>query len=171
MLRAIRADRTPNLLLLQYSKSWLVQNLLLIPRMFFSESVIEKRKPLGPEARRAGWIGCNILLSEIPLDGKIPMISAGVPLRKEQVRGDFSRVKHLASVPPAVRGWTLDVLRVVRQLAKTEFSLQELYAFESQLKALHPNNQNVRPKIRQQLQLLRELGLLRFGTRGNYRIV
>lgn len=70
MIRAIRSDNTPNVLLLQYSKSWLVQNLLLIPRMFFSESVIEKRKPLGPNARRAGWIGCNILLSEIPSDGK-----------------------------------------------------------------------------------------------------
>ena len=171
MVRAIRADKTPNLLLLQYSSSWLVQNLLLIPRMFFSESVIEKRKPLGPNARRAGWVGCNILLEDIPPDGKIPMISAGVPVRKQRVRNEFSRVKQLAQVPPSLRGWTLDVLRAVRGLAKTEFSLQELYAFETQLKALHPNNQNVRPKIRQQLQVLRDLGLLRFDTRGNYRIV
>src|SRR4051812_24473963 len=75
MIRAIRADRTPNLLLLQYSNTWTVQNLLLVPRMFFTESVVEKRKPLGPDARRAGWVGCNILLGEIPPDGKIPMIS------------------------------------------------------------------------------------------------
>jgi type II restriction enzyme len=96
MLRAIRADKTPNLLLLQYSKRWLVQNLLLIPRMFFSESVVERRNPLGPDARRAGWVGCNILLGEIPADGKIPMISAGVPVRKRFVREEFSRVKQLA---------------------------------------------------------------------------
>jgi type II restriction enzyme len=43
-----------------------------------------------------------------------------------------------------------------------------LYAFEARLKALHPKNQNVRPKIRQQLQVLRDLGLLRFGAKGNY---
>src|SRR6266576_2287995 len=91
MLRAIRADRTPNLLLLQYSNTWTVQNLLLVPRMFFTESVVEKRKPLGPSARRAGWVG-NILLGEIPPDGKIPMISAGVPVRKDCVREEFSRV-------------------------------------------------------------------------------
>jgi type II restriction enzyme len=171
MLRAIHADRTPNLLLLQYSSSWLVQNLLLIPRMFFSESVIEKRKPLGPNARRAGWVGCNILLGEIPSDGKIAMISAGVPVRKQLVREEFSRVKQLALLPPPVRGWALDVLQAVRQLGKTEFSLQELYAFEAKLKALHPRNQNVRPKIRQQLQVLRDLGLLRFGAKGNYSLV
>ena len=171
MLRAIRADKTPNLLVLQYSSTWLVQNLLLIPRMFFTESVVEKRKPLGPEARRAGWVGCNILLSEIPLDGKIPMISAGVPVRKRLVREEFSRVKQLAEIPPSLRGWTLDVLQAARQLGKPEFALQEMYAFEPHLKTLHPNNQNVRPKIRQQLQVLRDFGLLRFGAKGNYRVV
>ena len=169
-LRTIRADKTPNLLLLQYSNTWMVQNLLLVPRMFFTESVIEKRKPLGPNARRAGWIGCNILLGEIPPDGKIPMISAGVPTRKARVREEFSRVKHLAELPPSLRGWTLDVLRAVRQLGKPEFTLQEMYAFEPQLKALHPTNQNVRPKIRQQLQVLRDLGLRHFGVKGNYRL-
>jgi len=83
MVRAIRADRTPNLLVLHYSNTWLVQNLLLIPKVFFSERVIEKRKPLALQARRAGWVGCNILLSKIPLDGKIAIISAGVPVLKK----------------------------------------------------------------------------------------
>lgn len=171
MVRAIRADRTPNLLLLHYSDTWMIQNLLLVPRMFFTESVVEKRKPLGPTARRAGWVGCNILLGEIPPDGKIPIISAGVPVRKRFVREEFSRVKQLAEIPPSLRGWALDVLQAVRQLDKPEFTLQEMYAFEQQLKALHPSNQNVRPKIRQQLQVLRDFGLLRFGAKGNYRVV
>jgi len=168
MIRAIRADKTPNLLLLQYSSSWLVQNLLLIPRMFFSESVIERRKPLSSAARRAGWIGCNILLNEIPVDGRIPVISAGVPLHKEQVRSDFARVRDLANIPPSLRGWTLDVLRAVRRLGKAEFSLQELYGFETELKSLHPQNQNVRAKIRQQLQILRDLSVIRFCSPGKY---
>jgi type II restriction enzyme len=168
MLRAIRADRTPNLLLLQYSSTWLIQNLLLVPRMFFSESIIEKRNPLGPDARRAGWIGCNILVGEIPADGKIVMISAGVPIRKETVRNEFSRVRQLAELPPSFRGWTLDVLRAIRRLGKGNFSLQEIYEFESELKTLHPKNENVRPKIRQQLQVLRDLGLIRFSGNGHY---
>jgi type II restriction enzyme len=168
MIRAIRADRTPNLLLLQYSSAWLVQNLVLIPRMFFSESVIKKRKPLGPNARRAGWIGCNILLSEIPSDGKITMISSGVPLNKEQVRREFSRVKDLSKVPPSLRGWTLDVLSVIRRLGKQDFSLKEVYEFEPELKELHPRNENIRPKIRQQLQMLRDLGMIKFAGEGRY---
>lgn len=170
MVRAIRADRTPNLLVLHYSNTWLVQNLLLIPKMFFSESVIEKRKPLALHARRAGWVGCNILLGEIPLDGKIAMISAGVPVLKKQVREEFSRVKQLAKLPPSLRGWTLDVLRAIRRLGKSDFSLQELYTFESELRALHPLNQNVRPKMRQQLQVLRDIGLINFQSPGNYRV-
>jgi type II restriction enzyme len=128
MLLAIRGDKTSNLLVLQYSSTWLVQNLLLIPRMFFSESVIEKRNPLGPQARRAGWVGCNILLSEIPTDGKIAMISAGVPVLKTQVREEFWRVKQLAEVPPSVRGWTLDVLRTVRRLGKSNFHCRNCIA-------------------------------------------
>lgn len=168
MIRAIRADRTPNLLLLQYSSAWFVQNLLLIPRMFFSESVIEKRKPLAQHARRAGWIGCNILLSEIPSDGKITLISGGVPVRKKQVRSEYSRVKDLSKVPPSLRGWTLDVLSIIRRLGKQGFSLSEVYEFESELKVLHPRNENIRPKIRQQLQVLRDLGLIRFAGEGHY---
>jgi type II restriction enzyme len=170
MLRTIRADRTPNLLVLQYSSGWFVQNLLLVPRMFFSESVIERRKPLAATARRAGWVGCNILLSEIPADGKIVMISAGVPVLKNQVRDEFARVKELARLPPSLRGWALDVLRVIRRLGRTDFTLQQLYASESELAALHPQNQNIRPKMRQQLQVLRDIGLITFISPGSYRL-
>lgn len=168
MIRSIRADRAPNLLVLQYSQEWFVQNLLLIPRVFFSESVIEKRKPLGPKARRAGWVGCNILLSQIPEDGKISLVAAGEPVRVPHVRSEYSRIKKLAELPPSLRGWTLDVLRAIRELRKRRFSLQELYQFELDLKALHPRNENVRPKIRQQVQVLRDLGLLEFISPGSY---
>jgi type II restriction enzyme len=170
MLRAIRADKTPNLLVLQYSAEWLVSNLLLIPRVFFSESVIERRNPLSPQARRAGWVGCNILLGQIPEDGKIAIVSNGRTMPEEHVRKEFSRVRRLAELPPSVRGWTVDVLNLIRRLAKSQFSLQEVYAFESELKAIHPHNQNVRPKIRQQLQVLRNLGLIDFTRPGNYAI-
>lgn len=170
MIRAIRADRVPNLLVLQYSAAWCVMNLLLIPRTFFSESIIEKRKPLAPHARRAGWIGCNILLGRIATDGKIAMVSDGKVLSRQKVRDEFSRARRLAGVPPSVRGWTLEVLGVVRRLGKSSFSLGDVYEFESELRSSHPLNLNVRLKIRQQLQVLRGLGLLKFTGRGTYRI-
>jgi len=168
MLRAIRADQTPNLLVLQYSAGWCVQNLQLIPRVFFTESVIERRSPLGSQARRAGWVGCNILVNQIPEDGRIAIVSDGLPIPVQRVRQEFSRVRRLAELPPLLRGWTVDVLYAIRRLGKSQFSLQELYAFESELRAIHPRNQNVRPKIRQQLQVLRDMGLIEFTRPGNY---
>jgi type II restriction enzyme len=170
MMRAIRGDRTPNLLVLHYSSNWVVQNLILIPRVFFTESVIEKRKPLSLSARRAGWVGCNILLERIPEDGKIALISSGDCLPKGRVRDEFSRVRKLAEIPPQLRGWTIDVLNAIRRLGKARFSLAELYATESDLQKTHPHNRNVRPKIRQQLQVLRDLGLLRFTAPGIYEL-
>ena len=171
MMRAISTDRTPNLLILQYANDWVVDNLLLIPKVFFSESVIEKRPPLGPQARRAGWVGCNILLSEIPQDGKIRIVSQRSAIPKEEVRYEFSRIRRLAEVPPRLRGWTLDVLSAIRRLGKTRFSLQELYQSEPEMRSLHPGNNNVRPKIRQQLQVLRDVGLVRFVRPGEYLLV
>ena len=81
-----------------------------------------------------------------------------------------TRIRKLAEVPPSVRGWTLDVLRAVRRLGKSQFSLGDVYDFESELQIAHPLNRNVRPKIRQQLQVLRDLGLIEFATRGTYSI-
>jgi type II restriction enzyme len=170
MVRAIRSDRVPNLLILNYSADWLVRNLVLVPAVFFSETVIEKRAPLSSTARRAGWVGCNILLDRIPRDGRIPVVSNGLVIPRRQVRSEFSRVRKLADVPPTLRGWTLDVLGAVRKLGKAQFSLQELYDLEPYLQTLHPKNQNVRPKIRQQLQVLRDLGLIGFTSPGNYEV-
>jgi len=170
MVRCIRADMAPNLLLLNYTSEWLVRNLVLIPRVFFSESVIEKRKPLNVSARRAGWVGCNILLCQIPEDGRIAMVDDGFPVSPDRVRREFSRIRKLAEVPPSLRGWTVDVLNVIRGLGRSSFSLQEVYASEHELRILHPRNQNVRPKIRQQLQVLRDLGLIEFLRPGNYAI-
>ncbi len=168
MLRAIRADRSPNLLLLEYTPAWKVVNLLLVPRFFFSEASLEKRKPLASTARRAGWIGCNILLDKIPLDGKLRLVQNGIPAAKTEVRARYQRVEPLSKVPPTVRGWTLDVLDAIRQLKKERFTLAELYALEGSLQYAHPANRNVRPKIRQQLQVLRDLGLIEFQSPGHY---
>ncbi len=168
MMRSIRADKVPNLLILQYTADWSVRNLLLVPKFFFSESAIEKRRPLGADARRAGWVGCNILLGQIPIDGKIAMISLGLPVPKSQVRESFTRTRSLAKVSPAVRGWAVDVLKIVRRLGKRRFALKDVYEFENELQANHPGNRNVRAKIRQQLQVLRDLGLAEFVGRGEY---
>jgi type II restriction enzyme len=62
------------------------------------------------------------------------------------------------------------VLMIVDSLGKRKFSLDEVYAHEAELRELHLLNRHVRPKIRQQLQKLRELRLLDFLAPGRYRL-
>jgi len=60
------------------------------------------------------------------------------------------------------------VLNIVRGLGKAEFTLAEVYAHEADLARLHPDNRHVRDKIRQQLQILRNLGFVEFLGGGRY---
>jgi len=85
--------------------------------------------------------------------------------------GQFQRLRPLQKVPVEARGWTLDVLNIVRKLGKREFNLRDVYAFAEELGQLHPRNRHVEPKIRQQLQVLRDGGVLLFLGRGRYRVV
>ena len=59
---------------------------------------------------------------------------------------------------------------MVQSLGKLEFTLADVYANAGSLAKLHPNNRHVRDKIRQQLQVLRDLGLLTFLGSASYRL-
>jgi type II restriction enzyme len=96
-------------------------------------------------------------------------VVTGAPVPREVVRRQYARVKPLAKLDADQRGWTLDVLNVVRSLGNERFSLSDVYAHEDVLSKLHPRNMHVRDKIRQQLQVLRDLGLLEFLGGGQYR--
>jgi type II restriction enzyme len=129
------------------------------------------RKPLNPHARRAGWVGCNILLSKIASLGKIVLVTGYQSLDANKVRSWYQSLKPIRSIKTEVRGWTLDMLQIVRRINKQEFSLSDAYSFEKELSKCHPDNSNIRPKIRQQLQVLRNLGWLQFQGRGRYRLL
>ena len=102
-----------------------------------------------------------------------------------EVRAKFKRVKPLKEIGVKERGWTLDVLNVVRRLVEgrgspirgrwgeatdepargdarptNTFATSDVYAFERELEQLHPDNRNIKAKIRQQLQELRDRNLL-----------
>jgi type II restriction enzyme len=115
-------------------------------------------------------VGCNILLHAIPPEARIYIIANGKSSRRNAVRRQYDRIRPLASLDADQRGWALDVLNAVQSLDKTEFSLVEIYEAESHLANLHPANKHVREKIRQQLQVLRNLGLIDFLQRGHYRL-
>jgi type II restriction enzyme len=171
MREAILAGKTPSLLALHYdSHSWRVQNLILIPHFAFSLAAVKKRPPLSPDAERHGWVGCNIILSNIPSDARISIVNSGVASDPSRVRRLYRRLRPLAELKLEQRGWLLDVLNVVRSLNRPTFSLQDVYGHEARLSKLHPKNQNVQPKIRQQLQFLRDKGFLDFLSPGHYRL-
>ena len=171
MLAAIREDRTPNLLLMRYAlPSWEVRDLLLIPSFMFPESAVIKRKPLAATARRAGWVGCNIDLRRIAPEARIPIIAGSSPTDPAQVRTRYDQLKPIREIKTAQRGWTLDVLNIVRRLGKAEFKNEDVYAFDRELEKLHPENRHVRDKIRQQLQVLRDAGLLLHLGSGVWRL-
>ena len=50
-----------------------------------------------------------------------------------------------------------------------KFKLSEVYYFSEYLKSRYPENNNIQAKIRQQLQILRDQGLIEFLGNGHYR--
>jgi hypothetical protein len=165
------ASNNPNLLLMNYDlKSLAVVNLFIVPKHFFVQDIIERRKPLKATARRAGWIGSNILLGKVTEIGKIHIVQNGVVRSKDVVLEEWQKTLFLRSESLEERGRLLDVMKCVESLGKQEFTLDEVYAFDRHLGDLYPGNQNVRPKIRQQLQYLRDRGFIEFISRGNYRL-
>jgi type II restriction enzyme len=67
------------------------------------------------------------------------------------------------------RGWLMDILNCVNQIHRDDFTLEEMYRFSDKLKLRHPSNNNIQPKIRQQLQVLRDKGFIEFIGRGKYK--
>lgn len=171
MCERLTASNNPNLMLLNYDlKQLSVTDLCVVPKHFFVREIIEKRKPLAPTARRAGWIGCNILLNEIPASGKIFFVQNRQPLPKKYVLEKWQKTLFLRDEEVEARGWLIEVMKCVEKIGQSEFELDDVYAFENQLGEIYPNNRHVKQKIRQQLQVLRDKGYLDFVSRGYYRL-
>jgi type II restriction enzyme len=171
MCERLAASDNPNLMLMNYDiKSLSVKNLCVVPKHFFVREIIEERKPLAATARRAGWIGCNILLNQIPESGKIFFVRNGKALDKEQVLDKWRQTLFLRYESTNARGWLIEVMKCVELIGRSDFDLDDVYAFESRLRDIYPGNRHVRPKIRQQLQVLRDQGYLDFLGRGHYRL-
>lgn len=172
MLDAVLGNKTPNFFLLHYQlPKWVVRDLLLIPRFAISPSVIIKRKPLSAAARRSAWTGYVLNVRLIPDSAKISLITEGVETDRRDVREQYARIARLQALKPEQRGWTLDVLRCVELLPNLIFTNDEIYAFEPEFARLYPDNRHIREKIRQQLQVLRDRGLLQSVRRGVWRRV
>ncbi|MEO8813104.1 MAG: DpnI domain-containing protein [Caulobacteraceae bacterium] len=171
MCERLAASNNPSLILMNYDMARFgVTDLFFVPRHFFVRKVIRERKPLSTTARRAGRIGYNILLNEIPDSGKIYFVRDSEAAPRELVMEQWRRTLFLRETGVAARGWLVEVMKCVEALGLATFTLDDVYAHEERLKSAYPGNRNVRPKIRQQLQVLRDRGYLDFLGRGRYRL-
>ncbi len=169
-IQGITGNNNSDFLILTYdARELCVNNLWLIPKHFLVPDIVEKRNPLLPTAQRAGWVGCNILFYRIPVQGRISIIRDQVLTDKNLVVAQAQRAARLCTESIEERGWLLDVLNCVNQLGKPVFELGEIYGYEDWLSQKYPQNHNVRPKIRQELQVLRDRGFIEFVGRGTYR--
>jgi type II restriction enzyme len=154
--------------LLHYDRiKWTVENLMVIHRSCITTSCIIPRKPLSSNARRAGWQGCTYSLDRIPKLGQIQVINQGLVREKAEILAQWKQSDSLLGTKPELRGWVAEVLTCVERLPSI-FKLDEIYAFEDELGEKHRDNHHIRPKIRQQLQVLRDLGLVNFVSPGVY---
>ncbi len=73
------------------------------------------------------------------------------------------------SVISNLTSWKKDVFECLIKIPDDIFTLRQVYSFEKQLGFLHPRNNNIQEKIRQQLQYLKVLGLVEFIKPGVYK--
>ena len=172
MIDRLQSNKNPNFFFLNYDpKKFQVKNFIVIPKHFFSSEIIEKRKPLSPNTKRAGWVGCNILMQSIPESGKIYFVKNQQFESRNDVLKSWQKTLFLKESKTEQKGWLIDIIFCIEKLKKQTFTLKDIYSFVPYLKTKHPENNFIEDKIRQQLQVLRDKGFLEFTSRGNYKLI
>lgn len=168
MLTRIRSGQGANLILLSYTDDYRIRSVLEIPSRFLIEEIIAPRKPLGSHCRRAGWQGCNIKVGLLPSAGRIDCVHDFLPIPQDEIGRRWKETAFLDGEDSASRSWLAVTMGMVARFNAEAFSLTDLYRYEDELARLFPNNRNIRAKIRQQLQTLKERGWLIFLGKGRY---
>jgi type II restriction enzyme len=170
MIKRIESENNPNFFFLTYNQTNLcVKDFLIIPKHYFVSTCIEQRKPLAETAKRAGWIGCNILLDKVPSLGRIFLIENYIAVNKETVLEKWNKTAFLKDINPSSKGWIIETMKIIESISSQYFKLEDMYQHIPKLQNRYPNNNFIKAKIRQQLQILRDRGLLEFVARGYYK--
>ncbi len=167
-IRILKRSTFPSLILLHYKKrAMTVEDVMLVHKLSITPSCIMPRKPLPITARRAGWQGSIITLDMIPKLGRIMIIDNSNVIPKSKVQNEWDKVSRLLKGDVIQRGWTADIINFLDRLP-SKFILNDVYKYEKELLSLHPQNKHVKDKIRQQLQILRDRGFIKFIGTGEY---
>lgn len=105
------------------------------------------------------------ILSGLPKPNQvvIPSLPFSSDTDTDVYKGDVTAIMNQLS------GWRLEVFRCLQKVNSVVFTTADTKLFVPQLEILFPENKNIEPKIRQQLQELRDMGLVEFVSRGVYR--
>ena len=151
-----------HLFLLSYIEDYTITNFLFIPKYFFTPQIISPRKPLSSNAKRSGWKGSIIHLNKIPESGKIYFIKDRFYKTKTEILQEVQKVKFLQQETLDKKWWIFDIMLCIERIGRKRFYLKDMYQFEEFLKNKYPHNNNIKAKIRQQLQFLRNKWYLKF---------
>ncbi|WP_291340601.1 DpnI domain-containing protein [Acinetobacter sp. UBA801] len=169
-INAIENKSVPNFLIMEYSienDCFKSKEVIFVPKVFITEEVIEKRKPLSESARRAGWTGYNLLFEPIPSYGKLHIVKNGILQSKNRILKESQKITNLYNIDSNKVKWKIEILKILDSLDSV-FTLQEIYNKEIELQELFPDNNHIKDKIRQQLQFIRDDGVIVFHGNGKY---
>ncbi len=152
-------------LLNNYEYGIYTENLEIVSKVIEDFSSISSNENIG-----------NIKLTDIDVVRKIlakipPSESIKLPkfeIESPEEKFDIIEVNN-DIISSSLTGWKLEVFKCAQLIPNQIFSLKEINKFELQLKQKYPSNQHITDKIRQQLQNLRDLGLLEFLGNGQYK--
>ena len=111
------------------------------------------------------------ILNKIPKEKKVKFEKSEKDLFPERVyeAEDDLYDAGVETITRTLSGWRLDIFNIISQIPANIFNLEQAYIYKNQLQKMHPENLNIEAKIRQQLQELRDLGLIEFMGKGIYR--
>lgn len=167
MLARIQAEDNPSFFFLAYQKhDYSVQQLILVPKHFVTPNmIIPRNRTL---KGREGYLMCDMNISTLPESGKIRLIDKAQPIHPEIVQKQWQAHLFIRQQHTEKKGWLLAIMRCLDKLPE-QFSLKQIYAFETELQQQFQHNKHIQAKIRQQLQILRDQNIIEFSTRGQYR--
>lgn len=167
MMERIQAEDNPNFFFLAYKKAdYSVQQLILVPKHFVTVNmIVPRRKTL---KGRDNYLMCDMDISSLPESGKILLVHQARMIEPEKVRGQWQSHLFLRKQQSKSKGWLPAIMKCIDRLPE-QFDLQQVYAFTPELSVQFPDNKHIKDKIRQQLQILRDQGIIEFLDRGRYR--
>lgn len=90
----------------------------------------------------------------------------------QQLKKAFNQKAGSLQRPKPTRTDLIGWLQIVYDvLPQDEFTNQEIYQYEKEFRQRYPQNQNIRAKIRQQLQVLCEMGFIEHVSKGVWKKV